>query len=87
MFFITNTSGGATTLEGNELPKLKVDEVDAMTGAFGRLYVNDNHAKKTESVLEDVKFPIRMRAKIGTEELEIEFSTPGTYILNVRIND
>ncbi len=86
-FFITNTSGGATTFEGNELPKLKVDEVRAVTGAYGRLYVNDSHAKKTESIIEDVRFPIRMKAIMGTEEIEMEFFEAGTYVINLRIND
>jgi hypothetical protein len=86
-FFITNTSGGASLAGGDELPKLKVDEIEAMTGAYGRLYVNETHAKKTESIAEDVRFPIRLKAKIGTEELEVEFFQAGTYVLNIRIND
>jgi hypothetical protein len=86
-FFITNTSGGAQLVDGSELPKMKVDEVQAVTGAYGRLFVNDTHAKKTESVLEDVRFPIRMKATISTEEIEIEFREAGTYIINIRIND
>jgi hypothetical protein len=86
-FFITNTSGGASTFDDKELPKFKVDEVRAMTGGYGRLFVNDNHVKKTESIIEDVRFPIRMKAIIGAEEIEIEFFEAGTYILNVRIND
>jgi hypothetical protein len=86
-FFITNTSGGATDIREGELPKLKVDEVQAMTGGYGRLYINDNHAKKTESIIEEVRFPIRLKAVIGTEELEMEFFEKGTYIINMRIND
>ncbi len=86
-FFITNTSGGASSVSSDELPKIKVDEIEAVTGAYGRLYVNDNHAKKTESIIEDVRFPIRMRVKMGTEDVEIEFREAGTYIINIRIND
>lgn len=86
-FFITNTSGGAHLVDGGELPKLKVDEIQTITGAYGRLYVNDNHAKKTESIIEEVRFPIRLKAVIGTEEFEIEFFEKGTYIINMRIND
>ncbi len=86
-FFITNTSGGAAYIDGSEMPKLKVDEVRALTGGFGRLYVNDNHTKKTESIIEEVRYPFRIKAVIGTEEIEIEFFEAGTYILNVRIND
>ncbi len=86
-FFITNTSGGAAYIDGTEMPKLKVDEVRATTGAYGRLYTNDSHTKKTESIIEEVRFPFRMKAIIGTEEIEIEFFEAGTYILNIRIND
>ena len=86
-FFITNTSGGAGMVEGNEMPKLKVDEVHAMTGAYGRLTVNDNHVKKTESIIDDVRFPFRMKAIIGNEEVEIEFREAGSYTISLRIND
>lgn len=86
-FFITNTSGGAALADGPELPKLKVDEIQAMTGAYGRLFHNETHAKKTESVIEDIRFPFRMKATIGTEEVEIEFREPGTYVVNLRVND
>lgn len=86
-FFITNTSGGAKLVDGDELPRLKVDEVVALKGSYGRLYLNDNHVKKTESLIEEVGFPFRMRALIGTEEVEMEFLQPGSYIINLRIND
>ncbi|HEX4876030.1 MAG TPA: hypothetical protein VFV31_05115 [Chitinophagaceae bacterium] len=83
---ITNTSGGATNIEGNELPRLKVDEIIAFRGNFSRLFVNDVHAKKTESVIEDIGYPFRFRAIIGTEEVEMEFNRPGNYVVNLRIN-
>jgi hypothetical protein len=83
---VTNTSGGANTVEGDELPRLKVDEVVVIKGAYGRLFVNDVHAKKTESLIEEISFPIRFRALIGSEELELEFTQKGNYLVNVRIN-
>ena len=58
-----------------------------MTGAYGRLFHNETNAKKTESVIEDIRFPFRMKATIGTEEVEIEFREPGTYVVNLRVND
>ena len=84
---ITNTSGGSKLVEGDEMPRLKVDEVIPQRGNFGRLFVNDIHAKKTESLIEDINFPFRFRAIIGTEEVEMEFVRPGNYIVTLRIND
>jgi len=86
-FVITNTSGGSKLVEGDEMPRLKVDEVIPQRGNFGRLFVNDIHAKKTESLIEDINFPFRFRAIIGTEEVEMEFVRPGNYIVTLRIND
>lgn len=86
-FFITNTSGGSQSVEGNEWPRMKVDEVEVLTGAYGRLFVNDNHAKKTESVLEEIIYPIRFKAHIGEEQVEFEFSKPGSYVVTLQINN
>jgi len=86
-FVITNTSGGSKLVEGDEMPRLKVDEIIPQRGNFGRLFVNDIHAKKTESLIEDINFPFRFRAIIGTEEVEMEFVKPGNYIVTLRIND
>lgn len=86
-FFITNTSGGSSYIDGTDMPRMKVDEVQIITGSYGRLFLNDNHAKKTESILEDVNFPIRFKAIIGEEEVEMEFKSAGNYIIILRIND
>jgi hypothetical protein len=86
-FYVTNTSGTARTLEGDEFPKMKVDEVQVLSGTIGRLYSNDLSGKKTESVIENVQFPVRMKVMIGTEELEIEFMQAGNFTVNVRINN
>jgi hypothetical protein len=84
-FFITNTSGGAQTT-GGYYPRLKVDDVHLTYGAYGRLMVNDQHVKKTESILSDVKFPIRMKVMMGSEEIEVEFREAGSYTLDIHIN-
>lgn len=87
VFVITNTSGGGLFIDGTEMVRAKVDEVQLLTGAYGRLFINDNHAKKTESILEDVIFPIRFKAIIGEEEIEMEFREAGNYTITLRIND
>jgi hypothetical protein len=86
-FFITNTSGGGFFVDGTEMTRMKVNEVQIVSGSYGRLFINDNHVKKTESILEDVIYPIRFKAIIGEEEVEMEFKKPGSYIITMRIND
>ncbi len=86
-FFITNTSGGAESLSNDAMPRMKVTEVRALTGFAGRLSWNDNHSKKTESILMDVQFPARLKVMIGQEELDIEFHEACTYKLNISINN
>jgi len=85
-FFITNTSGGVQTPQNGVYPRFKVDEVQLSSGRYGRLMVNDVHTKKTESILSDVVYPIRMKVLISGEELEIEFREPGSYIVDIHIN-
>ena len=86
-FFITNTSGGGVFVDGTEMTRLKVDEVQIVSGTYGRLFINDSHVKKTESVLEDVNYPIRFKAIIGEEQVEMEFKKAGSYVITLRIND
>ncbi len=86
-FFITNTSGGGFFIDGTEMPKMKIDEIQIISGSYGRLVYNDSHAKKTESILEDVVYPIRFKANIGEEQLEMEFKKPGNYLITMRINN
>lgn len=85
-FVITNTSGGAQDVTGEEMERLKVDEVQAITGQFGRLSHNDIHAKKTESYIDDINFPFRFKAMIGSEEIEFEFREEASYVISLRIN-
>lgn len=85
--YVSNTSGGGLTASNGELPKLRVDEVVLVSGSFaGRLSYNLNHVKKTESIIADLNYPVRMKIKMGSEEIEIEFREQGSYVLNVFIN-
>jgi MORN repeat protein len=85
-YFITNTSGDVATPMGGTSPRLKVDEVQLSSGRYGRLVVNDIHTKKTESILSEVTYPTRMKVLIGGEQVEIEFREPGSYIVDIHIN-
>jgi hypothetical protein len=85
-FFVTNTSGGTQSTFYGYSPRLKVDEVQLNYGRYGRLMVNDIHTKKTESILSDVTYPIRMKVLIDKEEVEMEFREPGSYVIDIHIN-
>ncbi|HEY6503784.1 MAG TPA: hypothetical protein VIZ28_07420 [Chitinophagaceae bacterium] len=85
-FFITNTSGGGVDIAGQEMPRMEVTEVQMVTGSYARIMKNSNHAKKTETVLYDLIYPARMKVIIDAEQIEIEFFEPGSYNINIRIN-
>ena len=85
-FFVTNTSGGTQTPFNGYYPRLKVDEVQLTYGRYGRLMVNDIHTKKTESIISEVTYPIRMKVIIDKEEVEMEFREAGSYVINLHIN-
>jgi hypothetical protein len=85
-FFVTNTSSGVQTPFNGVYPRLKVDEVQLTYGRYGRLMINEVHTKKTESILSDVVYPIRMKVIIDKEEVEIEFREPGSYVVDIHIN-
>jgi hypothetical protein len=85
-FFVTNTSGGSQTPYYGYYPRLKVDDVQLNYGRYGRLMINDVHTKKTESILSDVTYPIRMKVIIDKEEVEMEFRESGSYVITLHIN-
>lgn len=96
-FEITNNMSGRANVNNvnnpdadtrpSEMPKMQIEEIEVLKGTYGRLYHNDNHAKKMESILEDVTFPLRLKAKIGEESVEMEFRNPGSYRVVVKIAD
>ena len=85
-FNITNTSGAGVELSGEPGSRMTVDDVHMVKGSYGRMRTNDDHAKKSETVLNDIVFPARMKVTIGTEQIEIEFYEEGSYVVSVRIN-
>lgn len=84
-FNVTSTSGGDQTING-PTPKMKVDEIQLVTGHYGRTANNYNHAKSVETDVYMVMYPTRMRVLIGHESLEIEFREPGSYVVDIHIN-
>ena len=84
-FNITNTSSGGLEL-GGETPKMKVDDIQMVNGNYTRMTTNNDHVKRSETILYDLVFPARMKVTIGTEQVEIEFYEEGSYIINIKIN-
>lgn len=85
-FNITNTSGAGVELSGEAAARITVDDIHMIRGNYTRIRKNDDHAKKSETVLYDLFFPARMKVTMGTEQLEIEFLEVGSYVINLRIN-
>ena len=84
---ITNTTGGAQTSSGFSMPRYTVDNVQVLKGHFERQTSLESHLKSTETTLMEVTFPFRVKLNIAREEVEIEFLEPGSYIVNISINN
>jgi len=85
-FIITNTTGGVASL-GGQLPRFKVDNVVILKGNYERLTSLESHYKSTETSLMEVAFPLRVKLQIAREEIEMEFFEPGSYTVNISINN
>lgn len=83
---ITNTTGSVTGLGGQVAP-MKVDNTLLIKGSFQRQTNLESHYKSTETTYHDVIFPFRVKLQISREEVEIEFFEPGSYIVNISINN
>ena len=86
-FFVASTSGGTANLDDlSVVPRISIEDIDLIVGSFGKQTLNDNHAKKMETILSDVIYPIRMQVTINKEIIEIEFREKGSYSVDIKIN-
>jgi hypothetical protein len=83
---ITNTTGGVSGLGGN-VPPIKVDNLLLIKGSFQRQNSLESHLKSTETTFHDVMFPFRIKLQMSREEIEVEFFEPGSYTINISINN
>lgn len=83
---ITNTTGSVTGLGGQVSP-MKVDNLLLIKGSFQRQTSLESHLKSTETTYHDVMYPFRAKLQISREEIEIEFFEPGSYVVNISINN
>jgi hypothetical protein len=84
--YIINTSTQISDNTSDDVPRMKINDIEMVKGTHGRVMLNNNHAKKSETVINDITIPSRMKLVIDTEEVEIEFLEAGTYTINIRIN-
>ena len=83
---ITNTTGSVTGI-GGQSPSMKVDNTLLLKGSFQRQTSLETHLKSSETTYHDVMFPFRVKLQISREEIEIEFFEPGSYTVNISINN
>jgi len=83
---VTNTTGGVSSAAG-QLPSIKVDNVIVAKGFFERMTSLESHFKSSETTLVEVTFPFHGKFQMGRDEVEIEFFEPGSYIVNISINN
>ena len=83
---ITNTTGGVTGIGGQAL-QYKVDNLVLLKGSYQRQTNLEVHYKSTETSYLDVMFPFRVKLQMQREEIELEMFEPGSYIINISINN
>lgn len=83
---ISNTMGGAGTFSNPQLSPLKVSNIVLKSGGYGRTYENTNYASKSELILYEVWFPLKMQIVAGTESIELELYEDNSYIIDITVN-
>ncbi len=84
--FVTNTSTIINDPTADENPRLSVTDIEMIKGTHGRVQLNNNHAKKSETIISDITHPCRMKLTMGTEEIDIEFREAGSYVIHIRVH-
>lgn len=83
---ITNTTGGVSGV-GGQMPAFKVDNVVVLKGSYQRQTNLESHYKSTETSFIDIIYPFRIKLQIAREEIELEMFEPGSYTINISINN
>ena len=83
---ISSTSAGAGTLRGL-IPKVEISNLILQAGNYTRTYSNTSHATKSETILFDVSFPLRMRIDmVGGDTVELIINEAGSYLIDINLN-
>lgn len=85
--WISSTSSSAGLI-GRLIPKVEITNLILQTGNYIRTSQNNSYSSKSETILYDVTFPIRMRLdfSIGGESVEFVLNEAGSYIIDININ-
>lgn len=85
-FVVSDASGGGFSAGGTQRASGRVDNIQRISGErYGQVTTNER-GKKTETIINEVTFPLRIKVFISGEELEMEFREPGSYTVNVNVN-
>lgn len=84
--WVSSTSASAATLNGM-LPKAEISNLILQTGTYVRSTQNNTYASKSENVLYEVTFPIRMRIDTSNgESVELVINEEGSYVIDIEVN-
>jgi len=85
--WISSTTSSAALI-GQMIPKVEITNLILQTGNYIRTSQNNSYSSKSETILYDVTFPIRMRLDFssGGESVEVLINERGSYILDITIN-
>jgi len=87
---ISSTSAGAGTLSnagGGLIPRVEISNLILQAGNYVRAYSNNTSPAKSETILFEVSFPIKMRIDMpGGESVELVINEAGSYIVEINLN-
>lgn len=85
--WVSSTMSSAALI-GQQIPKVEITNLILQTGNYIRTSQNNSYSSKSETILYDVTFPIRMRLDFsaGGESIEFVINEKGSYIVDITIN-
>ena len=83
--WVSATSSGAPTIQSGTIPKVQ-PSLTLQRGIYLRSYVTDTYTSKSETILYDVEYPFQMRLEMGGEAVEFLINEPGSYFVDITIN-
>ena len=79
--WVSSTSSSAGLI-GRLIPKVEITNMILQTGNYLRTYQNNTYSSKSETILYDVSFPIRMRMDFSVgESVEVVINKEGGYFI------
>jgi len=87
ILWVSATSSGAATNQfgAGTIPKVQPNLI-LQRGIYQRSVVNDTYTSKSETILYDVEYPFQMRVDMGGESVEFVINEPGSYYVDITVN-